>query len=793
MLKNHLVVAIRNLFRNKLNTLIIIIGLGIGITCSTLSFLFIANELSFDRFHENLSEIYEVKMVLALSFGRAVSVPKAQTAIDIIDQFPEVKSAVRMEKQNLIVYFDGNAYEENALAADPSFLDVFTFPFEAPLDRNVFLRRDSVVLSQTAAQKYFGDNNPLGEVLSIRVGDTPSDFLVAGVLKQIPNASSLDFDFLIPLNNVYGDGLNDGQRSPSLSCFIQLTDAKFSQTLQDKFRNTIDIPLREKYSDGSGHVLQSFADFHLKGEMGSYVLSHKSHIQFSLILAGISLLVLLIASFNFINLTIGKASSRIKEIGVRKVVGAQRSQLVKQFWFESLLFGFLSLLIGLVMTELIIPAFNSLIQKNLGLDLFASMWIIVFFIGLVLLVGIVAGSYPAFLLSKFNPVELFRGEMKISRKSTFSRTLIILQFAISIFLVVSTIFLLKQKTHMLNTSLGYKTEQVIIVSLKNITGESKTSSVFLQTLKSKLLPYDSIDSVSGSHFSFPEGWMGTYFEDKSGEPNLVVYNYVDQDFIPTLGMTLIQGRNFSDDFPADREGAIIINESFLKILGVNDPLGCSLNEFFSTDFDRTIIGVVKDFHYESLRDPIYPAFIGMAGMDYQNIFVKIKGDGIRESLAFIENEFKSLAPQIPFEFSFLDEAVARQYERENHWIQLVEFASFFAILIACSGLFGLTLQILFLRTKEIGIRRVLGASIRNILFLINREFMWLVLVSNILAWPAAYFAVSAFLGNYSYRVAITPWVFLVSGLLGLLLAVFTVSIHALKTAKLNPAKTLKTE
>jgi putative ABC transport system permease protein len=793
MLKNHLIVAIRNLFKNKLNTLIIIVGLGVGIACSTLSFLFIADELSFDRFHENLSEIYEVKMVLALSVGRAVGLPKAQTAIEIIDQFPEIENAVRMEKQNLIVYFEGNAHEENAIAADPSFLDMFSFPFEAPHDGDVFLRPDSVVLSQMAAQKYFGDQNPLGKILSMRVGDTASDFLVAGVLKHIPNASSLDFDFLIPLKNVYGEALNDGQKGPSLSCFIQLTDANFAQTLQEKFRTTIDIPLREKYSDGSGHVLQSLAAFHLKGEMGSHVLSHKSNIQFSLILAGISLLVLLIASFNFINLSIGKASFRIKEIGVRKVIGAQRSQLVKQFWFESLLFGFLSLLIGLVLTEFITPVFNSLTQKNLGLDVFSSLWIIVFFIGLVLLVGIVAGSYPAFLLSKFSPVELFRGQMRISKKSTFSRTLIIFQFAISIFLVVSTIFLLKQKTHMLSTSLGYETEQVIIVSLKNIRGDSKTGGFFLPTLKSKLLPYDSIDSVSGSHFSFPEGWMGTYFEDKSGEPNLAVYNYVDQDFIPTLGITLIQGRNFSDEYPADLEGAIIINESFLKIIGVNDPLGRSLNEFFSTDFDRTIIGVVKDFHYESLRDPIYPAFLGMAGMDYQNIFVKIKGDGIRDSLALIEKEFKSLAPEIPFEFSFLDEAVARQYERENQWIQLVEFASLFAILIACSGLFGLTLQILFLKTKEIGIRRVLGASIRNILLLINKEFMWLVLVSNVLAWPAAYFAVSAFLGNYAYRVAITPWIFLVSGLLGLLLAVLTVSIHAFKTARLNPAKTLKTE
>jgi putative ABC transport system permease protein len=258
-------------------------------------------------------------------------------------------------------------------------------------------------------------------------------------------------------------------------------------------------------------------------------------------------------------------------------------------------------------------------------------------------------------------------------------------------------------------------------------------------------------------------------------------------------MELIAGRNFSDEFPSDLEGSIIINESFAKMLGVESPVGHRLSEFFKSDFDRQIVGVVKDFHYESLHDPIYPAFMGMVGMDYNYVFIKVKGNRIREAISFIKNEFTALAPQIPFEYSFLDEDVAKQYEREEHWIRMVEYASLFAILIACSGLLGLTLQIIFLRTREIGIRRVLGASTRHILLLINKEFLWLVLVANGIAWPAAYLAMSVVLRNYAFRVTLAPWVFLVSGLLALIMAIATVSIYTVQAARTNPSTTLKYE
>ncbi len=786
-------VALRHLRKNKLNSLINIFGLGTGIACSILSFFFIQNELSFDRFHRNIDTIFEVKMVLVLPMGRAVADPKPSLSLDLEKQFPEVIRASRLERKGCVVRYENRISEEQALAVDPSFFEMFTFPMKSGNADNVFWNPTSVVLSESMAQKYFGTEDPTGKVLSIRLEDEFSDFIVTGVTEDIPNTSSLRFDFLLNLESVYGDSLVDSKRGQSIPCFIQLTKRNQAESLQEKFKTTIDPPLQERYSKESGHILQAFSDFHLKSEFGSHVLSQESSLNYSLILAAISILVMMIACFNFMNLSIGKASTRIKEIGIRKVLGAKRAHLIKQYWFESLIYSLFSLIIGLMMVELFMPAFNRLVQKNLKMDILSNGMAVLFIVGLVFLVGIAAGSYPAFFLSKSSSVDLFRGKMRLSKKNTFSRSLIVFQFAISIFLIVSTIFLFKQKNYMLHTNLGYEPDQVVVLPLKSLSSDFKSNATFIQTFKNKLLPYGMIQGVSGSTHNLSEGWMGTYFQNVDGDPNLVVYNYVDQDFIPTLGMKIMDGRNFSVEYPSDLEGSIIINETFAKKLAVESPVGHRLSEFFKTDFDREIIGVVEDFHSQSLHAPIYPAFIGMEGMNYDYVFIRFEADSIREAISIIKKEFEALAPQIPFGYSFLDEDIARQYEREDHWIRMVEFASFFAILIACSGLLGLTLQVIFLRTKEIGIRKVLGASVHHILFLINREFLYFVLAANIIAWPAAYLAISVVLRNYAFRISLAPWIFLVSGAFALCMAAFTISIHTLQAARTNPSETLKYE
>ncbi len=793
MYKNFFVVAFRNLLKNKLNTLIIVLGLATGIACGILSFLFIHDELSFDRFHKNIDNIFEMKMVLVLPMGRAIADPKSHVAPELEHQFPEVVRAVRLDKQNLIVAKGDEIFEERGFATDHSFFDMFTFPLKYGEAINALERPDSVILGRKMAEKYYGEENPLGKTLSIRMTDGFTDFMVTGVLQEIPDASSMQFDFLINLERIYGASLNDSQKGKSMGCFVQVGDKSQVNTLEEKFKTSIDTPLKERYSEDSGYDLQALGDYHLRGEYGSGILSQKSTINYSFILAGISLLVLVIACFNFMNLSIGKASTRIKEIGVRKVLGAKRKRLIEQFWLESLLHGLISLLIGLAMVELFLPVFNRLSQKSLSLGVFSLEWNIAFYIAVVFIVGMVAGSYPALFLSKFSSVELFRGKMKLSGKSTFSRSLVVFQFAISIFLIASTFFLYKQKAHMLKSDLGYDSDEVVVLSLKNLSAERGRKSVFVSALKNRLLSYEMIERVSGSSYNLTEGWMGTYFEKPGGGEDLVLYSYVDQDFIPTLGMNLIAGRNFSDDYPSDLEGSVIINGSFAKLLDVDSPVGHRLSEFFETDFERQIIGIVEDFHSQSLHDPVYPAFMGMIGKDYDYVFIKLRGDDLREGIARIRKEFKTLAPQTPFEYTFLDEDVANLYVRETHWIRLVEYASIFAILIACSGLFGLTLQVVFLRTKEIGIRKILGASARDILLLINRDFMWLVLAANILSWPVVYVTMSAVLKNYAFRISLTPWIFILSGFLALLLAAATISIHALQAARANPSDTLRYE
>ncbi len=788
-----MVTAVRHLLKNKLNTIIIILGLGTGIACSILSFLFIHHELTFDKFHKNAHAIYEMKMVLVLPMGRAVADPKSHLAPDLTRLFPEVTRAVRMEKKNYIVKFGDENFEEQAIATDPSFFDMFSFPLLHGEGTRGLDNPDEIVISDTMAKKYFGEGNPLGKILSIRIDNEFSDFIITGVLEKIPNASSLQFDFLLNLERVYGGSMNDPNQARSMGCFILLNNPDQVEPLIEKFKTSIDVPLQERFSQESGYDLQSFAAFHLRGEYGSAVLTQKSTIHYSFILAGISLLVLVIACFNFMNLSIGKAATRIKEIGVRKVLGAKRKQLIQQFWLESLFLSILSLTIGLVMVELFLPAFNRLSQKGLKLDVFSNEWTIAFCIGIVFIVGMVSGSYPALFLSKFSSVDLFQQKMRFSRKNTFNRSLIVFQFAVSIFLIVSTVYMYKQKSYMLNFNLGYDSDQVVVLPLKNLDADISRNAAFLPILKNKLLQYDMIQSVSGSAYNLSEGWMGTYFEKQSGKQELVVYNYIDEDFIPTLGMRIIAGRNFSGNYPSDLEGAILINKSFAELLGEESPVGHSLSEYFKTDFDRKIIGIVEDFHSQSLHDPVFPAFMGRIGVDYSYVFIKLKGDSVREAIANIKKEFKALAPHVPIDFSFLDTDIAKQYEREEHWIRLVEYACLFAILIACSGLFGLTLQIVFLRTKEIGIRKVLGASARSIVMLINREFLWLVLGANIIAWPSAYWGLSVVLKNYAYRVTLTPWIFLVSGILALLLAAGTISVHALQAARTNPSETLRYE
>jgi len=794
MFRHYVTVGYRNIKRQKTYSFINIFGLGTGLACCILALFFIQDEFSYDRFHRNLDDIYGVKVVLTLPMGRASTDAHYTLGPTLADSFPEVAAATRVGKQNLAIKYRNRVFEQEGLAADPDFFRIFDFPLKEGSSDTAIDTPQSIVLSAAMAQKYFGKEEPLGRIMSLRIKDEDRIFQVTGILENIPSNSSLQFDYVINTRDVYGDTLDETAKPAHVALFVQLEKGCRAESLVGKFKDTIDSSLIEQWGEKSGHELYALAGYHLNDSMGAHVLEGKSNPNYSYILGGIGLLVLLIACFNFMNLSLGWASSRLKEIGMRKVLGARKKQFIRQFWFESLLINVLALVLGLGLAGFFIPTFNRLSGKIINLDPTEIGITAGILGGLILLVGIAVGSYPALVITKLPSVELFRGKLKLSMKNTFSRILIVFQFSISIFLIVSTVFLLKQHRFLLHQNLGYVYDQVLVIPFKNVSEDPERNKSAFSILKKNLLAHEGIQSVSGAQSGMTSYWMATFSEDKEGEQFISAYNHVGHDFIGTLGMNILKGRDFQKGNRSDVDQSVIVNELFVKKLGIEDPIGRKLSEFFDYPHDRTIIGVVQDFHFHSLHDEIMPAFIDIvSGESIESIFIKVRGDRLPLTIKAIRDEFNAVASHVPFSYTFLDEEIGRQYEKEERWSRLVTFASIFALLIACSGLFGLSLLIIVRRTKEIGIRKVLGASVSQIVQLVSRDFIWLILGANALAWPASYLLMAHILQNYPYRIGLAWWVFAAAGGIALLVAMMTIGFHAVKAVRSDPVQSLNYE
>ncbi len=815
MIRNYLTVTLRNLRKNKVNSVINIGGLAIGISCCILIFYFVRDELSYDRFHKNVDTIFEIKGTLLLGNMQMGVDAQPPLAPVLPEQFPEILSAVRIARQEYVVRLGRTLSKQKGIAADPDFFQMFSFPLKDNVSTQVLNDPHAVVLSEPLARKLFGGRDPVGQNVAIRLNDEYQDFQVAAVAERIPTNSSLKFDFVVNLEKVYGAAINEWNTGKHVPTFVQLAAKHQAEALAAKFPGTIDKQFRRTFDEKSGYQLYAFADYHLRGERDSAVLEAKSRTVYSLILASIALLVLLIACFNFMNLTIGNASTRLQEIGVRKVLGAGRRQLIRQFWFESQMMSLAALAVGALLAQLILPVFNVLSQKSISPGYFQSPVLWGFLLGLALLVGGLAGSYPALVLSHFESVKLFRGKIRFTGRNLFSRMLITLQFSISIFLIVATVVVFSQNRFLSQKDLGYDSDQIVVVPLEDLSMEKQMQTSFFPSLKNRLLQHKDILAVTGAQYGLANFWMSQAPELKEEGRVILDGNKVDYDYISTLGLTLLQGRDFSRERSTDLEDAVLVNETFVNQFGLDSPLGKKLGEPFKQDLHGTIIGVVKDFHYQSLHNPIRPAYIRLLKSEHTGsippparlsslsdskynqgfriLYVKIKGRDLQRTLGIIKNEFQESAPSLPFEFRFLDQTVAQQYALEMRWSRIINTASIFAVLIACSGLFGLTLLSVARRTKEIGIRKVLGASLWHISKLINREFVWLVGLANLIAWPAATFAMQALLQNYAFRIRIQFWMYLLSAGIALAIAVLTVSSHAIRAARTNPVESLRYE
>jgi putative ABC transport system permease protein len=806
MVKNYLKVAIRNLAKHKGYSFLNITGLALGMACCILILLWVQDELSYDRYHKNIDQLYRVVVKGRMS-NRDInfSTSPAPLAKALVDEFPEVLQATRfLKSRNILVSYQEKHFNESLmLYTDPNFFDVFSIPLIKGDPQEVLRLPNSVVVTREAALKYFGNQDPLGKTLTI---NNRTDFRITGVAENVPSNTHFHSDFFMSLVTV-PDSRNQNWFSNPYHTYIVLNEETSPEEFQAKLpeiitkymgpqaKKVMGITMEEFQSSGNtfGYFLQPVTDIHLYSDL-EYELEANGSITYVYIFSLIALFVLMIACINFMNLTTAKSSNRAKEVGVRKVLGSDRSKLIKQFLTESVLLSFLSLALAIVIAVLLQPVFNALSGKQLDIASYRSWALLPGIIGVILCVGIFAGSYPAFFLSSYKPISVLKGIIKTGIKSSWFRSaLVVFQFSISIVMIVGTFVVFHQLEYIRNKKLGFDKEQLLVLQRAENLGQNKDA------FRNELLNSPDVINVAFSD-SVPGRHLGDFTHVAEGAPeNEMVRMFLlfgDYNYLDTLGMDLIEGRYFSKDRPADRN-AVILNETAAVALGVENPVGKRLirgsltsegSEFF------TIIGIVKDFHFESLHQKIRPlAMYLLLEKGTRYVSIRILPDKIPQTLALIKTKWKALATGQPFEYFFLDDDFDLLYKAEKKIGQLFLAFAALTVLIACLGLFGLASFTAEQRTKEIGIRKILGASVLHIVTLLTKEFSRWILLANLIAWPVAYFAMNRWLQNFAYRISIGPWIFILVASVTFFIALFTVSYQTLRAATANPVDALKYE
>ena len=798
MIKNYIKTAFVNLKKHKSFSFINILGLSIGIAGTILITAYVFHELSYDRFHDKADRIYRLRSDLKIS-GNHLDIPKSSPPMSeyMASNYPEVLSAVRFRKLDRIpVRFKENLYYEDRLFfADNTVFEVFSFPLVRGDPQSALKTAYSVVITKQMAEKYFGNQDPLGQVINL---NNVYDMTVTGVTENVPQNSHLIFDMLCSFETYAVNNKRDMSNWLSINnyTYILLQEGSDHELLEQKFPEMIINQAGNilKYVKGEYILtLQPITRIHLHSNLMQEV-SGNSSIAYVYIFTAIALFILLIACINFMNLSTARSANRAQEVGMRKVLGADRGKIIRQFLTESIIYSFISLIIALLLTELALPLFKSLTGIELTFEYTRTLWIIPSLGGLALVVGLFAGSYPAFFLSAFQPVRVLKKMHKTGSSGTrFRSVLVIVQFTISVALIIGTIVVFNQLNFMKNTRLGFQKEQIITVP---ISDNSTLSS--LRPIKEELLSYSSILNVAASsqvpgqtifvNPFIPEGFS-------LDEMQYMGELYVDHDFIPSLGIEMAAGRNFDPNLQTDRQEAVIINETAAETFGWADPIGKTIEDISSSQqlSQKTVIGVVKDFHYESLHKKIEPLYIGYTSHNLNSLSIRISPENVSSTLSFLREKMNEFDPQRPFEYTFLDDSFDAQYRAEEKLSQIFTSFSILAVFIACLGLFGLASFTSEQRTKEIGIRRVLGASIKGIITLLSKQFAKWVLIANAIAWPIAYFALKAWLQGFAYRTNIAWFNFVFAAAISIFIALFTVSLQALRAATANPADSLRNE
>ena len=802
MFKNYFKTALRNFRKNKVFSFINIIGLSVGLACFMLIAVFVYDELSYDTYAKDAKNIYRVNLNVTGN-GDVAVYPNVDYAVGegMKRAFPEIKDFTRLSPATDFVKYNDKQFKEDKLAfADSNFLQMFSIPLVEGSDKDALVQPNSVVISKSFAKKYFGDANPVGKSLIIGLHDAL--YKVTGVFDKVPNNSHFHFDAFISITTWHVT--NPTWSNLGEFTYLQLNNNVDVKKLQAKFpelvaknvvpevQHDMGVSLAEAQKSVNTFVftLQPLTDIHLYSHT-KYEIEPNGDIQYVYIFSVLAIFILLLACINFTNLSIARSVKRAKEVGVRKVMGSGKYQLIKQFLSESVLMSFCAMLFGTILIFLLLPYFNQVSGKQISLAYFLNYKFILAMLALMFFVGVVAGIYPSFFLSSFNPIKVLKGSSGTGSNSNFLRSgLIVFQFFVSTALIISTIIVFQQLNYMQNKKLGYDKEQVLFLPDARLLGQNQDA------FKQSVLQDNRVVAASISRFIPGDVFMdGTQVhpvnENGNGtEIHMNIY-HVDYDYVKTLGMQIKQGRYFSNDFGSDSD-AVVINEAAIKELGWSkvDPVGKTIVRSGQQAFK--VIGVVSDFNYTSAKQKIAPLMM-MLGNNKGGIIIKIKTTDITGFLNDLKTKWDSFNPEGPLSYNFLDDKFSALYASEIRTQQIFSAFAIIAIIIAALGLFGLSAFVIEQRTKEIGIRKVLGASVQNVLLLVSKEFLLLVVIAFIISIPVTYWAMQKWLESYAYRIDVSASVFIVAGITALLVALITISFQSIKAAIANPVKSLRTE
>ena len=810
MLRNYLVVALRNLWKHKFYSTINILGLAIGLCCFLFILIFVRDELAYDNYHAKADRIYRVNFDgFAFEQDLNFAVVGAPLGPVILEAYPEIEQQCRFRRRGdyTVRYEDQSYREEGWVFADSTLFDVFSFELVKGDPKRALAEPNTIVITEAIATKYFGSEDPIGKSLE---ADNRRQYRVTGVMKEVPPNTHFHFDMFASLST-----LNESRQTMWLSNNFQTyvvlkegadpaaVDAKFPALVRQYVGPEIEQYMGKSFDDimEAGNFINfslfPMPDIHLRSDKREE-LAPTSDIKYVYIFTFIGIFILLLACINFMNLSTARSASRAKEVGMRKVVGAGKPQLVFQFLSESIIITFLGFLVAGSLFYLLLPYFNTLAGKELEISQLSTAGFWGMMLGLVLIVGITAGSYPAFYLSSFRPLAALKGKLinRLSKRFSLRSGLVIFQFAITIALIVSTFIISNQLQYIQNKKLGFEKDQVLILNNYYTLGNN------CLPFKEEILKHSAVvnATISGSLPTPSNRNSSATFLGRTPDPSkthvMQLFN-VDYDYIPTLGMEIVEGRAFSLEHPSD-SNAVVLNEAAVAMYKLDDPLSAEISTFSGGTPEnpvistRRVIGVVKDFHFESLRSDIAPLAM-FIGNSTGHLSIKINTDDIPGFIADVQNQWKEMGPGQPFAYSFMDEEFNSVYVAESRIGRIFSVFTFLAIFIACLGLFGLATFSAEQRTKEIGIRKVIGASIPTIFVMLTSEIIKWVFIANIIALPLAYYFMNQWLQGFAYPVSIHWWTFAIALVVSLLIALLTVSQQAIRAAIMNPVKALRYE